>query len=50
MTVLAADVRIAATSAVGSCSCVPGAPEPHAATSIMKRIAVTICFGFIEPL
>src|SRR6185295_4245383 len=29
ITVLAADVRMAATSAVGSCSCVPG--DPHAA-------------------
>src|SRR6185503_5800547 len=43
MTVLAADVRIAATSGVGSCSGV--LEEPHAAINIMKRIAVTISFG-----
>ena len=48
MTVLAAEVRMAATSAVGSCACVPG--DPHAAISTMNRIAVIINFGFIEPL
>jgi hypothetical protein len=39
---------MAATSGVGSCSGEFAAPQ--AATNIMNRIAVTISFGFMEPL
>jgi hypothetical protein len=46
-TVPAAEVRMAATSDVGSCSGVFA--EPQAATRIVRRSAVTISFGFIKP-
>jgi hypothetical protein len=48
ITVLAAEVRMAATSAVGSCSEVVG--DPHAGTRIAISRILIISLNFMEPL